>query len=84
MAEKKTTKKKKTEDAPIEETAEVTDATEAEAAAPAVDEGEPMASTEAMEEAAPEEAPVAEAPVAEEPVAEETPAEEPVAEESPC
>jgi ribosomal protein uS17 len=85
MAEKKT---KKTDDAPVEETA--VDATETTgAAAPAVDEGAPMASTEAMDdtvaEAEPEvvaeEAPVEE-PVAEEPVAEEAPAEEPVAEEA--
>jgi ribosomal protein uS17 len=87
MAEKKTPRKKKTEDAPAEETAaEATETTEA--AAPSVDEGEPMASTEAMEEAAAEEAPAEEAvaeeapePVAEEPVAEEPVAEEPVAEE---
>ena len=73
MAEKKTKKKDET---PVEETA--AEATETEAAAPSVDEGEPMASTEAMDEAA-EEAP-AEELVAEEPVAEEAPAEEPVAE----
>jgi ribosomal protein uS17 len=80
MAEKKKTTKKKTDDAPVEETAEAT-----EAVAPAVDEGEPMASTEAMEEPAAEQVeeaePVAEEPVAEETVAEETVAEEPVAEE---
>jgi small subunit ribosomal protein S17 len=91
MAEKKTKKKDET---PVEETA--AEATETEAAAPAVDEGEPMASTEAMDDAAAEETapvaeetadepvaeePVAEEPVAEEPVAEEVPAEEPVAEE---
>jgi ribosomal protein uS17 len=91
MAEKKPAKKtKKTDDAPVEETA--VDATETTgAAAPAVDEGAPMASTEAMDdtvaEAEPEvvaeEAPVEE-PVAEEPVAEEAPAEEPVAEEAPA
>ena len=83
MAEKKTKKKDET---PVEETA--AEATETEAAAPSVDEGEPMASTEAMDEAAAEETPVEE-PVAEEaaleePVAEETPAEEPVAEEAPA
>jgi ribosomal protein uS17 len=56
MAEKKT--RKKTEDAPVEETA--ADATETtEAATPAVDEGAPMASTEAMDETTAE----AEAPV---------------------
>ena len=72
MAEKKTKKKDET---PVEETA--AEATETEAAAPAVDEGEPMASTEAMDDAAAEEtAPVAEE-AAEEPVAEEAPAEEP-------
>ena len=89
MAEKKTKKKDET---PVEETA--AEAPETEAAAPAVDEGEPMASTEAMDDAAAEEiAPVAEvraeepvaeeAPVAEEPVAEDVSAEEPVAEEAP-
>jgi small subunit ribosomal protein S17 len=50
MAEKKT--KKKTEETPVEETA--AEATETEAAAPSVDEGEPMASTEAMDDAAAE------------------------------
>jgi len=77
MAEKKPAKKtKKTDDAAVEETA--VDATETtDAAAPAVDEGEPMASTEAMDE------PTAEEPVAEEPVVEEVPVEEPVAEEAP-
>ena len=49
MAEKKT---KKTDEAAVEETA--AEATETEAAAPAVDEGEPMASTEAMDDAAAE------------------------------
>ena len=49
MAEKKT---KKTDEAAVEETAVETTATEA--AAPAVDEGEPMASTEAMDDAAAE------------------------------
>ena len=88
MAEKKAApKKKKTEKAPVEETvAEATETTEA--ATPAVDEGEPMASTEALEEAAAEEAPAEEAapveePVAEEPVVEEAPVEEPVAEAEP-
>jgi ribosomal protein uS17 len=86
MAEKKPTRKKKTEDAPVEET--VSDATETEAATPAVDEGAPMASTEAMDdttaEAEPEaavEEPVVEEPVVEEPVVEEPVVEEPVAEE---
>ena len=52
MAEKKT---KKQDETPVEETAaEVTEAPEVEAAAPSVDEGEPMASTEAMEDAAAE------------------------------
>jgi small subunit ribosomal protein S17 len=78
MAEKKTKKKDET---PVEETA--AGATETEAAAPAVDEGEPMASTEAMDDAAEETAPVAEE-AAEEPVAEEAPAEEPAAEEAPA
>ena len=50
MAEKKTKKKDET---PVEETA--AEATETEAAAPAVDEGEPMASTDAMDDAAAEE-----------------------------
>jgi ribosomal protein uS17 len=50
MAEKKKTKK--TDEAVVEETA--AEATETEAAAPSVDEGEPMASTEAMEDAAAE------------------------------
>ena len=88
MAEKKPTKKKK-EDAPVEET--VAEATETEAATPAVDEGAPMASTEAMDdvtveaepEAVAEEAP-AEEPVVEvelEAVVEEAPAEEPAPEE---
>ena len=49
MAEKKT---KKTDEAAVEETA--AEATETEAAAPSVDEGEPMASTEAMDDAAAE------------------------------
>ena len=49
MAEKKT---KKTEETPVEET--TAEATETEAAAPSVDEGEPMASTEAMDDAAAE------------------------------
>ena len=92
MAEKKTTKKK-TDETPVEEVAEVTEAVEAEAAAPSVDEGEPVASTEAVDDAAAEvepavegtepvaEEPVAEEPVAEEPVADEPVAEEPVAEE---
>ena len=84
MAEKKT---KKTEETPVEETA--AEATETEAAAPSVDEGEPIASTEAMDDAAAEaDAPVEEAPaeepVAEEPVVEEAPVEEPVAEEAPA
>jgi small subunit ribosomal protein S17 len=67
MAEKKT-ETNDTDETPVEETEAVT---------PAVDQGEPMASTEepAAEEAAP-----AEEPVTEEPVAEEAPAEEPVAE----
>jgi ribosomal protein uS17 len=82
MAEKKPSKKK-AEDAPVEET--VSEVTETEAATPAVDEGAPMASTEAMDDAAaeaePVEEPVAEEPVAEEPVAEEPVVEEPVAEE---
>ena len=79
MAEKKT---KKTDETPVEETA--AEATETEAAAPSVDEGEPIASTEAMDDAAAEaDAPVEEAPV-EEPVAEEAPAEEPAAEEAPA
>jgi ribosomal protein uS17 len=84
MAEKKPTRKKKTEDAPVEETV----SEETEAATPAVDEGAPMASTEAMDDATAEaepeaaaEEPVVEEPVAEEPVAEEPVAEEPVAEE---
>ena len=87
MAEKKT---KKNEETPVEETA--AEATETEAAAPSVDEGEPMASTEAMEDAAeepvtedaPAEEPVAEGAPAEEPVTEEAPVEEPVAEEAPA
>ncbi len=83
MAEKKT---KKTDEMPVEETA--AEATETEAAAPSVDEGEPIASTEAMDEAAaeadaPVEEPVAEEAPVEEPVAEEAPVEEPVAEEAP-
>ena len=49
MAEKKT---KKTDETPVEETA--AEATETEAAAPSVDEGEPMASTDAMDDAAAE------------------------------
>ena len=49
MAEKKT---KKNEETPVEETA--AEATETEAAAPSVDEGEPMASTEAMDDVAEE------------------------------
>ena len=85
MAEKKTKKKDET---PVEET--TAEATETEAAAPSVDEGEPMASTEAMDDAAaaPEaeaaaEDPAADEAPAEEPVAEEAPSEEPVAEEAP-
>lgn len=81
MAEKKTTKKKKADETPVEEVAEVTEAVEVEAAAPSVDEGEPVASTEAMDDAAAEAAPAVEEPVAEEPAAEEPVAEEPVAEE---
>jgi len=80
MAEKKTTKKK-ADETPVEEVAEATEAAEAEAAAPSVDEGEPVASTEAMDEAAAEAAPAVDDPVADEPVAEEPAAEEPVAEE---
>ena len=86
MAEKKAApKKKKTEEAPVEETvAEATETTEA--ATPAVDEGEPMVSTEAMGDAAAVEAPAEEAPVeeaapVEEPVAEAEPEPEPVVEE---
>jgi small subunit ribosomal protein S17 len=81
MAEKKAApKKKKTEEAPVEET--VADATETtEAVTPAVDEGEPMASTEAMDDAAPAEAPAEEAAPVEEPVAEAEPEPEPVVEE---
>ena len=78
MAEKKPPKKKKTDEAAVAETAaEATETTEA--ATPAVDEGEPMASTEAMEEAAVEEAPAEESAPVEEPVAEAEP--EPVVEE---
>src|SRR5215218_7895859 len=51
MAEKKKTKK--TDEVVVEETA-IEEATETEAAAPSVDEGEPMASTEAMDDAAAE------------------------------
>lgn len=80
MAEKKTTKKK-ADETPVEEVAEATEAAEAEAAAPSVDEGEPVASTEAMDEAAAEAAPAVDDPGADEPVAEEPAAEEPVAEE---
>ena len=82
MAEKKTKKKDET---PVEETA--AEATETEAAAPAVDEGEPMAvdrggrAEERRRRGGAAEEPVAEEPVAEEPVAEEPVAEEPVAEE---
>ena len=65
MAEKKT-EKNEADETPVEET---------EAATPAVDEGEPMASTEAMDE------PTAEEPAAEEAPAPDAPAEEPVAEE---
>ena len=50
MAEKKT--KKKSEETPVEETA--AEVAETEAAAPSVDEGQPMASTEAMDDAAAE------------------------------
>jgi len=50
MAEKKKTKK--ADEAVVDETA--AEATETEAAAPSVDEGEPMASTEAMDDAAAE------------------------------
>lgn len=80
MAEKKTTKKK-ADETPVEEVAEATEAAEAEAAAPSVDEGEPVASTEAMDEAAAEAAPAVDDPGADEPVAEEPAAEEPVADE---
>ena len=77
MAEKKpTSRKKKTEDAPVEET--VVDAT-ADAEPEAVAEEAPVEEA-VVEEPVAEEAP-AEEPVAEEPVAEEAPAEEPVAEE---
>ena len=87
MAEKKT---KKTDDAAVEETAAET--TETEAAAPSVDEGEPMASTEAMDDAAATaevdpgtaEEDAAPQPLADEPVAEDAPAEEPVAEDAPA
>jgi small subunit ribosomal protein S17 len=81
MAEKKAApKKKKTEEAPVEETvAEATETTEA--VTPAVDEGEPMASTEAMDDAAAAEAPAEEAAPVEEPVAEAEPEPEPVVEE---
>jgi small subunit ribosomal protein S17 len=65
MSEKKT-EKNEADETPVEET---------EAATPAVDEGEPMASTEAMDE------PTAEEPAAEEAPAPDAPAEEPVAEE---
>ena len=58
-----------TEETPVEEPTP-----EAEAATPAVDQGEPVASTEAMDEPTPE---------AEEPAVEEAPAEEPAAEAAP-
>jgi len=74
MAEKKPTKKKK-EDAPVEETVAEATETEMEAATPTVDEGAPMASTEAMDDV------TVEAEL--EAVAEEAPAEEPVAEAVP-
>jgi small subunit ribosomal protein S17 len=73
MAEKQTNENEN-EKTPVEEPTEAT-----EAATPAVDEGEPVASTEAMDEPTSE----AEEPVAEEPVAEEAPAEEPAAETAP-
>jgi small subunit ribosomal protein S17 len=70
MAEKKTSKKK-TDETPVEETAEAT-----EAATPAVDEGEPMASTEAMDDAAAEADPgTAEEDAAPQPEAVEDPVE---------
>ena len=71
MAEKKT---KKTDEAAVEETA--AEATETEAAAPSVDEGEPMASTEAMDDAAAEADPgTAEEDAAPQPEAVEEPVE---------
>ena len=76
MAEKKT---KKTDEAAVEETgpeATETEATEVEAAAPSVDEGEPMASTEAMDDAAAEADPgTAEEDAAPQPEAVEDPVE---------
>jgi small subunit ribosomal protein S17 len=76
MAEKKN---KQTDETPVEET--TAEATETEAAAPSVDEGEPMASTEAMDDAAAEADPgTAEEEAAPQPVpADEQPAEDDVA-----
>src|SRR5829696_4660524 len=76
MAEKKT---KKTDEAAVEETAAEateTEAPEVEAATPSVDEGEPMASTEAMDDAAAEADPgTAEEDAAPQPEAVEDPVE---------